>query len=99
MAWLWPVHRTSTSISVAAVDLTRLPARLCYHSLERCVFGPPLISETRYDVQYVGPKENSIGQITEFQSLFLSAGFLSYTSVCIASSVVIVLYFGPKYAF
>jgi len=99
MAWLWPVHRTSTSISSAAVDLTLLSAWLCYHSLEWYVRGPPPILETRYDVQYVGPKENSIGQITEFQALFLAAGFLSYTSVCIASSLVIAFYFGPKYAF
>lgn len=44
----------------------------------------------------LGPQEESIGQITEFQKLFLSPGFISYGSVLIAVSLVIIFYFAPR---
>ena len=45
----------------------------------------------------LGPKEETVGQIKEFQKLFLAPGFLSYISVLITISLVIVFYFAPKY--
>lgn len=45
----------------------------------------------------LGPKEETVGQITEFQKLFLAPGFLVYISVLITTSLVIVFYFAPKY--
>ena len=39
----------------------------------------------------------SIGEITEFQKLFLSPGFLVYGSVLILSALAIILYFAPRY--
>jgi hypothetical protein len=45
----------------------------------------------------LGPKEETVGQITAFQKLFLSPGFLAYISVLITASLVVVFYFAPKY--
>lgn len=45
----------------------------------------------------LGPKEQTVGQITEFQKFFLSPGFLVYISVLISASLVVVFYFAPKY--
>ncbi|KAH8798005.1 magnesium transporter NIPA-domain-containing protein, partial [Flagelloscypha sp. PMI_526] len=44
-----------------------------------------------------GPHEETVGQITEFQKLFISPGFLAYAGVLIVSSVVIVVFVAPKY--
>ncbi|THG95295.1 hypothetical protein EW026_g6339 [Hermanssonia centrifuga] len=44
-----------------------------------------------------GPSEQSVGQITQFQALFLSPGFLAYGSVLIAAALVIIFYFAPRY--
>ncbi|KAH8118976.1 DUF803-domain-containing protein [Phellopilus nigrolimitatus] len=44
-----------------------------------------------------GPQEPSVGQIRDFEKLFVSAGFLSYAGVLIAISLVIIFYFAPKY--
>ncbi|KIM45588.1 hypothetical protein M413DRAFT_344133 [Hebeloma cylindrosporum] len=55
-----------------------------------CILGSVIIALN-------GPKEETIGQITEFQKLFLAPGFLSYISVLITISLVIVFYFAPKY--
>ena len=38
-----------------------------------------------------------MGQIREFQKLFLAPGFLSYASVSIVGALSIIFYFGPKY--
>ncbi|EAU90972.1 DUF803 domain membrane protein [Coprinopsis cinerea okayama7 len=43
------------------------------------------------------PHGETVGQIREFQKLFLAPGFLSLTSVLIVASLVIVFYFAPKY--
>lgn len=43
-----------------------------------------------------GPQEASIGQITEFESLFIAPGFLTYICVLFAISFSIMFYFGPK---
>ncbi|KAL4245653.1 hypothetical protein ABKN59_010585 [Abortiporus biennis] len=55
-----------------------------------CIVGSVIIALN-------GPQEPSIGEITVFQGLFLSPGFLSYGSVLIAASLVIVIYFAPRY--
>ncbi|KAF9483113.1 DUF803-domain-containing protein [Pholiota conissans] len=55
-----------------------------------CILGSVIIALN-------GPQEQTVGQITEFQKLFLSPGFLAYISVLITASVVIVFYFAPKY--
>ncbi|PFH49010.1 hypothetical protein AMATHDRAFT_64010 [Amanita thiersii Skay4041] len=55
-----------------------------------CILGSVIIALN-------GPKEESVGQIREFQKLFLSPGFLVYGSVLIAASIIIIVYFGPKY--
>lgn len=45
-----------------------------------------------------GPSEQSVGQITEFQKLFLAPGFLVYASILITAALVIIFYFAPRYA-
>ncbi|KAI0369698.1 DUF803-domain-containing protein [Pilatotrama ljubarskyi] len=55
-----------------------------------CILGSVIIALN-------GPQEASIGQITEFQKLFLAPGFLVYGSILIVASVVIVLWFAPRY--
>ncbi|PIL36270.1 transporter [Ganoderma sinense ZZ0214-1] len=55
-----------------------------------CVLGSVIIALN-------GPQESSIGQITAFQKLFLSPGFLVYGSILIAASLVIVFFFAPRY--
>ncbi|KAI0743637.1 magnesium transporter NIPA-domain-containing protein [Daedaleopsis nitida] len=55
-----------------------------------CVLGSIIIALN-------GPQEASIGQITEFQKLFLAPGFLVYGSVLIGASLVIIFWFAPRY--
>ncbi|KAH9988449.1 magnesium transporter NIPA-domain-containing protein, partial [Russula compacta] len=55
-----------------------------------CIIGSTIIALN-------GPQESSIGQIVEFQHLFLSPLFIVYTSLLILASLSIMLYFGPKY--
>ncbi|THU83461.1 DUF803-domain-containing protein [Dendrothele bispora CBS 962.96] len=55
-----------------------------------CIIGSVIIALN-------GPSEQSVGQITEFQKLFLAPGFLVYGSVLIAAALVIIFYFGPRY--
>ncbi|KAH9931173.1 magnesium transporter NIPA-domain-containing protein [Epithele typhae] len=55
-----------------------------------CVLGSVIIALN-------GPQEESIGQIREFQKLFLSPGFLIYGGILIASALVIIFYFAPRY--
>jgi hypothetical protein len=47
----------------------------------------------------LGPQEASIGQIVEFQHLFLAPFFVVYTSILILTSLTIIFYFGPKSIF
>jgi hypothetical protein len=44
-----------------------------------------------------GPHEETVGEIREFQKLFLAPGFLAYSGVLIAVALVIIFYFAPKY--
>jgi len=44
-----------------------------------------------------GPKEESIGQIEEFQKLFLAPGFLAFTGVVILASLGIIIFVAPKW--
>ncbi|CAL1705871.1 unnamed protein product [Somion occarium] len=55
-----------------------------------CIIGSVIIALN-------GPEESSIGQIREFQKLFLAPGFLVYGSILIATSLVIAIYFAPRY--
>ncbi|TFK54545.1 DUF803-domain-containing protein [Heliocybe sulcata] len=55
-----------------------------------CIIGSVIIALN-------GPQEASVGQITEFQKLFLAPGFLAYGSVLIAVALVIVFFVAPKY--
>ncbi|KAK0240817.1 magnesium transporter NIPA-domain-containing protein [Armillaria nabsnona] len=55
-----------------------------------CILGSVVIALN-------GPQEALVGQITEFQKLFLAPGFLVYISVLIVASLVIIFFFAPKY--
>ncbi|ESK88765.1 duf803 domain membrane protein [Moniliophthora roreri MCA 2997] len=55
-----------------------------------CIIGSTIIALN-------GPKEETVGQIRDFQKLFLAPGFLAYASVLIAASLVIIFFFAPKY--
>ncbi|KAF5386074.1 hypothetical protein D9615_002686 [Tricholomella constricta] len=55
-----------------------------------CIIGSVIIALN-------GPGEEAVGQIREFQKLFLSPGFLAYSSVLIVASIIIVIFFAPKY--
>ncbi|KAI0769439.1 magnesium transporter NIPA-domain-containing protein [Trametes elegans] len=55
-----------------------------------CILGSVIIALN-------GPEEASVGQITEFQKLFLAPGFLVYGSILIAAALVIIFWFAPKY--
>lgn len=44
----------------------------------------------------IGPSEQQVGQITEFQKLFLAPGFLVYGSVLLVAALSIIFYFGPR---
>ncbi|KAJ7646491.1 magnesium transporter NIPA-domain-containing protein [Roridomyces roridus] len=44
-----------------------------------------------------GPSEASVGQITEFQKLFLSPGFLVYAGVLIAAALGIIFFAAPRW--
>ncbi|KAI0644678.1 DUF803-domain-containing protein [Trametes meyenii] len=55
-----------------------------------CILGSVIIALN-------GPQEESIGQIREFQKLFLAPGFLVYGSILIVAALVIVFWFAPRY--
>ncbi|KAH9949058.1 magnesium transporter NIPA-domain-containing protein [Amylocystis lapponica] len=55
-----------------------------------CIVGSVIIALN-------GPQEATVGQIVQFQKLFLSPGFLVYGSILITAAVVIALYFAPRY--
>ncbi|KAI0630136.1 DUF803-domain-containing protein [Trametes polyzona] len=55
-----------------------------------CILGSVIIALN-------GPQESSIGQILEFQKLFLAPGFLVYGSILIAAALVIIFWFAPRY--
>ncbi|KAF8271494.1 magnesium transporter NIPA-domain-containing protein [Lactarius quietus] len=55
-----------------------------------CIIGSSIIALN-------GPQEASVGQIVEFQHLFLSPLFVVYASLLIAGAMTIIFYFGPKY--
>ena len=80
-------------------DLSPHPsAWLGHHRAQRYCFAPSSRSEHGQLswVMLTGPQEESIGQITEFQKLFLSPGFLVYGGILIAAALVIVFYFAPR---
>jgi hypothetical protein len=47
----------------------------------------------------LGPREDSVGKIVEFQHLFLAPTFIVYTTVLILVSLTIIFHFGPKSIF
>ncbi|KAF9642431.1 DUF803-domain-containing protein [Thelephora ganbajun] len=55
-----------------------------------CVIGSIIIALN-------GPTEESVGQIREFQKLFLSVGFVVFGSVMIIASVVIAIFVAPRW--
>ncbi|KAF5335208.1 hypothetical protein D9611_010890 [Ephemerocybe angulata] len=55
-----------------------------------CILGSVIIALN-------GPHESAVGQIREFQQLFLAPGFLAWGSVLIVGSLVIIFYFAPRY--
>ncbi|KAG6824908.1 hypothetical protein H0H92_005438 [Tricholoma furcatifolium] len=55
-----------------------------------CIIGSVIIALN-------GPTEDSVGEIRQFQKLFLAPGFLVWGSVLIATSIVIVVFFAPRY--
>ncbi|TFK24767.1 DUF803-domain-containing protein [Coprinopsis marcescibilis] len=55
-----------------------------------CILGSVIIALN-------APHGQTIGQIREFQKLFLAPGFLALISVLIVTSLVIVIYFAPRY--
>lgn len=44
-----------------------------------------------------GPQEPTVGEITEFQKLFLAPGFLVWIGILIATALTIVFYFAPRF--
>jgi len=44
-----------------------------------------------------GPQEQTVSTIPDFQNLFLAPGFLVYGSLAIASALVIIFFFAPRY--
>ncbi|KAJ6456419.1 magnesium transporter NIPA-domain-containing protein [Mycena sanguinolenta] len=44
-----------------------------------------------------GPSEASVGQIVDFQKLFLSVGFLIYAGILITAALVIIFYAAPRW--
>ncbi|KAJ3818037.1 magnesium transporter NIPA-domain-containing protein [Lentinula raphanica] len=55
-----------------------------------CIIGSVIIALN-------GPSENSVGQIRDFEKLFLAPGFLAYASVLITAALAIIFYFAPRY--
>lgn len=55
-----------------------------------CIIGSVIIALN-------SPPEATVGQIVEFQHLFLAPGFLGWTGFLIAASLTIMFYFGPRY--
>ncbi|KAF9455701.1 magnesium transporter NIPA-domain-containing protein [Collybia nuda] len=55
-----------------------------------CIIGSVIIALN-------GPHSETVGQIREFEKLFLAPGFLAYGSVLIVASLVIIIFFAPKY--
>ncbi|KAK1221274.1 hypothetical protein PQX77_015934 [Marasmius sp. AFHP31] len=55
-----------------------------------CIIGSTIIALN-------SPSHSTIGQIREFQKLFLAPGFLAWGGVLIVASIVIVIFFAPKY--
>ncbi|KNZ82061.1 Magnesium transporter NIPA2 [Termitomyces sp. J132] len=55
-----------------------------------CILGSVIIALN-------GPTEDSVGEIRQFQKLFISPGFIAWISVLIAAAVVIIVFFAPRY--
>jgi len=55
-----------------------------------CIIGSVIIALN-------GPQEASVGQIVEFQAMFLAPGFLVYGSILIAAALAIIFFFAPRY--
>ncbi|PWY99074.1 DUF803-domain-containing protein [Testicularia cyperi] len=55
-----------------------------------CIVGSVIIALN-------APTQHAGGKITEFEKLFIAPGFLSWASICVVASLVLVFYFGPRY--
>ena len=54
-----------------------------------CIFGSTIIALNV-------PSSSTVGQIREFQKLFLAPGFLGWTGFLLAASLTVMFHFGPK---
>ena len=48
---------------------------------------------------YLGPQESTPSNISDFEKLFISPGFLAYTGVLVTIALSIIIYFGPRFEF
>ncbi|KAF7288715.1 DUF803-domain-containing protein [Mycena chlorophos] len=55
-----------------------------------CILGSVIIALN-------GPSEATVGQITDFQKLFLSVGFLVYAGILITASLTIIFFAAPRW--
>ncbi|PPQ96161.1 hypothetical protein CVT26_004796 [Gymnopilus dilepis] len=55
-----------------------------------CILGSVIIALN-------GPQEQTVGEITQFQKLFLAPGFLVWIGLLITAALIIVFYFAPRY--
>lgn len=55
-----------------------------------CIIGSTIIALN-------GPQEATVGQIVQFEKLFIAPGFLAYAGTLIVASLVIIFYFAPRY--
>ncbi|KAG5637050.1 hypothetical protein H0H81_006001 [Sphagnurus paluster] len=82
-----------TNLKVCSTCIALCPAQLTSLSLGRWYYP----GDSSVIIALNGPAESSVGQIRQFQKLFLAPGFLAYASVLITTSIVIVVFFAPKY--
>ena len=85
--------RVSLSLDGSDVDYA-LSAQLSSHSMVTRMCHLPLVFHHSF---LLGPTEATVGQIKEFQKLFLAPGFLAFGISLIVISIVIVVYFIPRY--
>ncbi|KAK7043109.1 hypothetical protein VNI00_008463 [Paramarasmius palmivorus] len=87
-SWLWWLGMIRWAIVMILGEICNFGAYAFVEAI--VVIGSTIIALN-------GPKEETVGQIRDFQKLFLAPGFLAYASVLIAASLVIVFFFAPKY--
>lgn len=89
-----PAHSPYLSTALPVFPLS-VPDWIHGHCPQWFVYSFPS-SASLHHLHATGPQEASVGQITEFEKLFIAPGFLVYISVLFAISFSIMFYFGPK---